>query len=116
MATLRLIALAWTLTIFFSSIYAQCYYPDGVTLAPDQPCNSSGSVSTCCGSSAQCLDNGLCFGRGAVSRGSCTDKNWGPGMTLTSEPCTPIRCMLTDLALGTAGCPAYCQTSKRIHD
>lgn len=62
-----------------------CWYPDGSTPAPDTPCNQTavdnGQTSACCGADAMCMDNGLCFGKGIVSRGSCTDKNWG-------EPCT----------------------------
>lgn len=52
-----------------------CYYPDG-SASNDVPCSISGE-SACCGSDFFCLDNGLCYGRGLVSRGSCTDKTWG---------------------------------------
>lgn len=57
-----------------------CYFPDGETVAPvDYPCNASASVSPCCGPDSWCLDNGLCYHSGIISRGSCTDQNWGVG-------------------------------------
>ena len=58
--------------------YQACWYPDGSTQAPDVPCNNNGTVSACCNNEAFCLENGLCLRDGTVSRGSCTDKNWGP--------------------------------------
>ncbi|KAK4494146.1 hypothetical protein PRZ48_014444 [Zasmidium cellare] len=68
-----------TLLISLSSAQ-QCYYPDG-SPSTDTPCSTNGD-SACCSSSSFCMDNGLCFGGGIVSRGSCTDKTWG------SEACT----------------------------
>ncbi|TKA73347.1 hypothetical protein B0A55_06791 [Friedmanniomyces simplex] len=47
-----------------------CYYPDGQSLAPDIACNASASESACCSAESQCLDNGLCFSHGLLSRGS----------------------------------------------
>lgn len=72
------------LSALFSSLASaatQCYFPDGITLSPDVPCNavSDNIGSPCCSSIAMCMDNGLCFGKGILSRGSCTDKNWGEG-------------------------------------
>ncbi len=60
------------------SIVQQCFYPDGETIAVDVPCNSAATHSACCNVDAQCLDNGLCFRGGTLSRGSCTDRSWGP--------------------------------------
>lgn len=57
-----------------------CWFPDGVTQAQsDVACDSNAETSACCGPNSFCLSNGLCYIDGAVSRGSCTDKNWGPG-------------------------------------
>lgn len=77
--SLRFLALSLPVSTLISTVFAQCYYPDGETLAPDVACNSSASVSSCCGSGSWCLDNGLCYDSGVVSRGSCTDKSWGEG-------------------------------------
>ena len=66
-----------------------CYYPDGITESPDVPCNQSavdaGGHTSCSGADALCLDNGLCFGYGIVSRGSCTDTSWGEECPNTAE-------------------------------
>ena len=57
-----------------------CYAPDGVTTTSDVPCRSNPDTpSPCCGVTAFCVDNGLCYGYGALSRGSCTDPDWGEG-------------------------------------
>ncbi|KAK5137829.1 hypothetical protein LTR08_006597 [Meristemomyces frigidus] len=79
--TLRfhVLAVLISTSLVLSTASAQCYYPDGVSLASDTPCNSSAAVSACCGVQSQCLDNGLCFAQGVLSRGSCTDKDWGDG-------------------------------------
>ncbi|WPH04567.1 Hypothetical protein R9X50_00745900 [Acrodontium crateriforme] len=53
-----------------------CYYPDGQSISTDVPCNGTASASACCASNSFCLDNGLCYGEGVTSRGSCTDKTW----------------------------------------
>lgn len=53
-----------------------CYYPDGLTVSQDIPCNTDASASSCCPSDSFCMDNGLCFGGGVVSRASCTDQSW----------------------------------------
>lgn len=55
----------------------QCYYPDGKTLSPDTPCDTSATAAACCPSNAFCLSGGLCVAGGVISRGSCTDKTWG---------------------------------------
>ena len=99
-ASLSLHLLATTFWAFFllgsqRVLSYQCYYPSGEAYpAPDVPCNSSavahGGNSPCCGASAMCLDNGLCWGQGVMSRGSCTDKHWG-------EECTPY-CKTTGMA------------------
>lgn len=53
-----------------------CYFPDGQTVSTDVPCNTTATASSCCPSDSFCMDNGLCFGSGIVSRGSCTDQSW----------------------------------------
>lgn len=68
------------LTVVYGQItQGECFFPDGATRAPDDvPCYGDGSTpSPCCNKDAFCLDNGLCFGNGALSRGTCTDP-WGP--------------------------------------
>lgn len=61
------------------SVSQSCWYPDHQTQAQaDVPCDPNADVSACCGPNAFCLSNGLCYIDGTVSRGSCTDKNWGP--------------------------------------
>ena len=62
------------------AISQSCWYPDGLTQAQaDVPCDPDAATSACCGPNGFCLSNGLCLVNGAVSRGSCTDKNWGQG-------------------------------------
>lgn len=64
-------------TFLLPSLASQCWYPDGETLAiSDIPCNTESSDSACCGPNSFCMSNGLCFGNGVLSRGSCTDKSW----------------------------------------
>lgn len=55
-----------------------CYYPDGKSIAMDIPCNPDAPQTSCCASDQFCLSDGLCYGGGMVTRGSCTDQNWGP--------------------------------------
>lgn len=76
------------LLIAFAIADQQCYYPDG-TPSDDTPCGGEGA-SSCCGEGSFCMDNGLCFGGGLVSRGSCTDKSWE-----------------------SAECTGFCKTGKR---
>lgn len=54
----------------------KCFYPDGTLSSSDTPCSTEGH-SSCCNADSYCMDNGLCFGGGIVSRGSCTDETWG---------------------------------------
>lgn len=62
--------------VFISSTAAQtCYYPSGLE-SGHVACSSPGSEASCCGASQVCMSNGLCFGDGIMSRGSCTDKDW----------------------------------------
>lgn len=88
MARKRLV-LATVASVFLKSALTQaqaqaqeqqiCYFPDGETPSPeDVPCNSTATASACCNKSNMCMDNGLCLFNGVMSRGSCTDKNWGP--------------------------------------
>lgn len=74
--TRRLIPAA-ALFLIASTNAQTCYYPDGKTISKDVPCDSSASGSSCCGSDSFCLAGGLCYSGGLVTRGSCTDKNWG---------------------------------------
>lgn len=70
----RALALS-TLLIIPSTAAQTCYYPDG-SESNHVACRSSGSEASCCDASQVCMDNGLCFGDGIMSRGSCTDKDW----------------------------------------
>lgn len=100
----------------FSSVRAQCYYPNG-TLEPSpvyQPCGSGSGSDTftmCCASNGtngapadKCLNNGLCSyidlatGTNQTWRESCTDPSWrspscvkfcleGSGEFWSSLPC-----------------------------
>ncbi|EME40690.1 hypothetical protein DOTSEDRAFT_65358 [Dothistroma septosporum NZE10] len=81
-------ALAAAVLLTRLSTAQQCYFPDG-TPSTDIPCGSSGQSSSCCGSDEFCMDNGLCFGGGLVSRGSCTDRTWA------SQACSGY-CKTTD--------------------
>jgi hypothetical protein len=60
---------------------ATCYNLDRSEAPDDVPCQTSGT-SNCCNKKDICLTNGLCYLQGsppnALSRGSCTDMNWGP--------------------------------------
>ncbi|EEQ92465.1 hypothetical protein RJZ56_005092 [Blastomyces dermatitidis] len=82
-ATLRLVA---TLLSFCAiGVRCQgrmCYALDGTEYPFDVPCTND-EVTVCCNSKDICMSNGLCYLQGShgsvLSRGSCTDKNWGPG-------------------------------------
>jgi hypothetical protein len=55
---------------------ANCYYPSG-KVSGSVPCNSTTTgYSSCCASGHLCMSSGLCFTRGLISRGSCTDPTW----------------------------------------
>lgn len=56
----------------------QCFYPSGDLMGNDTPCFPNEEVSPCCGLSATCLANGLCYGArtGGYVRGTCTDPKW----------------------------------------
>lgn len=59
----------------------ECYFPTGDLARRDTSCYTDGGASHCCGPNAMCLTNGLCLAVAApfsLSRGSCTDKAWGP--------------------------------------
>jgi len=78
-----------TLFLFIAFAKAQsCYFPDGKTVATgDVLCPSNGTEASCCPSNSFCLDNGLCYGRGLVTRSSCTDATWGS--PACAEYCKP---------------------------
>jgi hypothetical protein len=74
-SSLRWVIQASFLFVAATTAAQSCYYPDG-SLAPDTPCTTTSGHAACCGPAATCLDDGLCFHRGILSRGSCTDENW----------------------------------------
>jgi hypothetical protein len=70
----------WSLamaSLMLQAVSAQvCYYPDGLTTSDDVACSNNPAGSSCCPTGSFCMDNGLCFGGGIVSRSSCTDQTW----------------------------------------
>lgn len=103
MNRLRLLAVA---SLLLRAISAQtCYYPDGLTISNDVPCNSNAEVSSCCPTGSFCMDNGLCFGGGVVSRSSCTDQAW------TSPQCAHYCTEVNESsAVGLTACDANSRT------
>jgi hypothetical protein len=78
LVTRRCRALFIAIPTLLSVAHAQtCYYPDGKSISTDVPCNPDAPQSACCGSDEFCLADGLCYGGGLVTRGSCTDQSWG---------------------------------------
>ncbi|KAF2658239.1 hypothetical protein K491DRAFT_690204 [Lophiostoma macrostomum CBS 122681] len=83
--SLRVLSILLLPAILRSTLASTCYYPSGATNSSLVPCNStSTSSTTCCASGWQCLSNGLCAdpqyeNQQRLSRGGCTDKNWGNG-------------------------------------
>ncbi|KAE8138520.1 hypothetical protein BDV38DRAFT_292124 [Aspergillus pseudotamarii] len=70
---------------------ATCYFVNGNIATADVPCNTSAEITTCCNKNDICLSNGLCYlqsqgNHPVMSRGSCTDQNWG-GACKAAEPC-----------------------------
>ncbi|KAE8376407.1 hypothetical protein BDV26DRAFT_305609 [Aspergillus bertholletiae] len=70
---------------------ATCYFVNGNIATADVPCNTSAEITTCCNKNDICLSNGLCYlqsqgNHPVMSRGSCTDQNWG-GACKSAEPC-----------------------------
>ncbi|KAE8422239.1 hypothetical protein BDV36DRAFT_311357 [Aspergillus pseudocaelatus] len=70
---------------------ATCYFVNGNIATADVPCNTSAEITTCCNKNDICLSNGLCYlqsqgNHPVMSRGSCTDQNWG-GACKGAEPC-----------------------------
>ncbi|KAM3424555.1 hypothetical protein BST61_g6551 [Cercospora zeina] len=82
-------ALAVLFILIAGSVAQNCYFPDG-SLSNHKSCSADGTPSPCCASNAFCLDNGLCFVEGVVTRGSCTDQAWQSG-----------------------ACPGYCKEEDR---
>lgn len=73
--------LAFLSVIALVNAAAECYFPNGDLARLDTPCYADGGASHCCGPNSLCLTNGLCLAVVApftLSRGSCTDKTWGP--------------------------------------
>ncbi|KAE8374829.1 hypothetical protein BDV26DRAFT_269226 [Aspergillus bertholletiae] len=86
---LPLLALATTALAVKSD--ATCYFVNGNIASADVPCNTSAEITTCCNKNDICLSNGLCYlqsqgNHPVMSRGSCTDQNWG-GACKSAEPC-----------------------------
>jgi len=55
---------------------ATCYFPSG-KISDGMPCNSSTTgQSACCNPGNLCMSSGLCFDKGLIARGSCTDATW----------------------------------------
>ncbi|KAK3723621.1 hypothetical protein LTR37_001502 [Vermiconidia calcicola] len=77
----------------------RCYYPDGETIAVDKPCDTSAAFSACCNEGAFCLENGLCYGDGVISRGSCTDQSWSDAAC--ASHCTEVS---TDVGIALQPC------------
>ncbi|KAF2716026.1 hypothetical protein K431DRAFT_350639 [Polychaeton citri CBS 116435] len=93
-----------TAVLFSAATVAQtCFFPDGSEAAGHVPCSSDSGVSSCCSSSAFCMDNGLCYGSGLLSRGSCTDSTWN------NDQCG-LYC--TDVETSTSVSIMPCSTSK----
>ncbi|PGH06537.1 hypothetical protein GX51_02362 [Blastomyces parvus] len=89
MATLRLVAALLSFCAIGVRCQSRmCYALDGTEYPFDVPCTNN-EVTTCCNDKDICMSNGLCYLQGnhgfVLSRGSCTDKNWGPGCT---APCS----------------------------
>ncbi|KAL4786419.1 hypothetical protein BJX76DRAFT_355147 [Aspergillus varians] len=59
-----------------------CFFPSG-TVAPGNVACSSDQYTSCCGTNDLCLSNGLCLSVShqpfVLSRGACTDPEWGSG-------------------------------------
>jgi hypothetical protein len=103
--SIALMGMMWTalylfsLSFFWPSIFAICYYPNGDLAVNDVPCSSSGGNSTCCGFGYTCLSNKICKRSNFVNgndtdtyvRGSCTDK------TFASSSCPSFCLGKTDL-------------------
>lgn len=90
---LRVLAVA---SLLLRAVSAQtCYYPDGLTPSDDIPCNSNAAASSCCPTGSFCMDNGLCFGGGVVSRASCSDQSWASAEC--AQYCTDGTSRLTDM-------------------
>lgn len=96
--SLRWAVQASVLFLAASATAQSCFFPDG-SASKHTPCSTAGH-SSCCSADSFCLDNGLCYGGGIVSRGSCTDKTWGsdacagscrtesPDASIAITPCT----------------------------
>ncbi|KAI4728536.1 hypothetical protein E4T49_03593 [Aureobasidium sp. EXF-10728] len=103
MKGLRVLAVA---SILLRAVSAQtCYYPDGLTTSDDIPCNSNAKASSCCPTGSFCMDNGLCFGGGVVSRSSCTDQAWA-----SPECARYCRDVNESSAIGLTACDANSRT------
>ncbi|KAL4874898.1 hypothetical protein BJY04DRAFT_211732 [Aspergillus karnatakaensis] len=59
-----------------------CFFPSGAVATNNVAC-SSDEYTSCCGTHDLCLSNGLCLAvvhqPYVLSRGACTDPEWGPG-------------------------------------
>ena len=75
-----------------------CYFPNGSEAPDDVPC-SDDQHTNCCGKAGICLSNGFCLNALSqpytISRGTCTDQNWGSNCTQrcigrVSTPCSRV--------------------------
>lgn len=93
-----------------------CWHPDGENIADfDVPCDPFADVSPCCGSASYCMDNGLCYDSGSISRGSCTDKTWGDGCPQYCYNSRSPRCWLQPRRPTNSACltvPGSCDDSQ----
>ncbi|KEQ73755.1 hypothetical protein M436DRAFT_63119 [Aureobasidium namibiae CBS 147.97] len=93
-------------SLLLRAVSAQtCYYPDGLTTSDDIPCNSNAATSSCCPTGSFCMDNGLCFGGGVVSRSSCTDQAWASPEC--AQYCTDVN---ESTAIGLTACDVNSRT------
>lgn len=74
------IVLYGSISVHFSSVAADCYFPNGLLNELYQPCDRSNEHSMCCGTREldRCRNDGLCFDapNNDIWRGSCTDPTW----------------------------------------
>lgn len=94
-------------------------YNEGGSVSSDIPCNSSSSVSQCCGANWACLSNGLCqeHGTTAYSQGTCTDPTFqgclsfcNQGMWNSPLESAPVASRLIDIV--TAQFDSFTEVSR----
>ncbi len=83
--------------LFFASVAALCYYPNGNLSPQDVPCSDAELESNCCGPGYACLSNKICrqahqdlieaYLPCTYGRGNCTDRSW-------PSSASPVYCIL----------------------